>query len=381
VDASKKLHSIQQRFLGVSQMIAIFLPDLSGGGAERVMLNLAQGFADRGLEVEVVLAKARGPYLRFVPDGVRIIDLNANRVRASIPKLIRYLRNRQPEVLVSALEHANVAAVLARKFGRVPVKTVVTVHMTLSHSFRHMPFWKRTLFRPLIRFAYGRADHVVCVSRGVAEDTREILQLTQIPLVIYNPVITENFHARARERVDDEWFNSINVPVVLAVGRLTKLKDFLTLIKAFGLVRAQMPAKLIILGEGEERERIEESIRALQLEHDVFLPGFRENPYAFLNRSAVFVMSSTREALPTVLIEALALGIPIVSTDCEHGPREILDDGLLGHLVPVGDAPRMAQGIMQALSSSAVRQNGSTLEQFTVGGAAVRYLSALGVEH
>ncbi|MBE3591910.1 MAG: glycosyltransferase [Thermoanaerobacter sp.] len=329
-----------------NKLISLFLPSLRGGGAERVMLNLARGFAEKGYKVDLVLAKAEGPYLSQVPDNVRVIDLKSPRVLYSLPGFIRYLRQERPHALLSALDHANIIALWAKKLSRVPTRVVVSVHSTISKASANPRILREKLTPLFIRIFYPWADAVVAVSRGVADD---LIRLTNLPRekvhVIYNPVITPELFTKADEPLDHPWFESGESPVVISVGRLTPAKDYPALIKAFALVRKGMPVRLMILGEGEERLKLEALIRELGLERDVDLPGFVDNPYKYMKRAAVFVLSSQWEGLPTVLIEALALGIPVVSTDCPSGPREILNNGEYGRLVALGNEKELAQNI------------------------------------
>jgi len=333
------------------ERIALFLPSLRGGGAERVMVNLAWGFVERGLQVDLVLAKAEGPYLSQVPSKVRVVDLGARRMLHSLPGLIRYLRGEQPQAMLSALNHANIVAIWAKILSKVKTRLVVSEHNNLSQSTKNAPFMRAKLMPFLIRFFYPYADAVVAVSRGVAED---LIASTGLPpekvKVIYNPVITPELFTKADEPLDHPWFGPGEPPVILGVGRLTKQKDFPTLIRAFAMVRKERPARLMILGEGEERPNLEALVRELGLEEDVALPGFVDNPYKYMKRAAMFVLSSRWEGLPTVLIEALALGTPVVSTDCPSGPREVLE----GHeelLVPVGDTNALACTILRLLEN------------------------------
>lgn len=342
--------------------VALYLHSLGGGGVERVMINLARGLSERGLAVDLVLAKAEGPYLSHVPPKVRVVDLGASRVLASFPGLVRYLREERPTVMLSALDHVNVVALWAGKFSGVPVRVVVSVHTTLSRASasaaslraRLTPFW--------IRPFYPWAHSVVAVSQGVADD---LVRLTGLPKekvrVIYNPVLTPELFAKAEENLEHPWFAPGEPPVVLGVGRLTAAKDYATLIRAFARVRQERPVRLMILGEGEERPNLETLVRELRLDKDVTLPGFVENPYKYMKRAGVFVLSSQWEGLPTVLVEALAVGTPVVSTDCPSGPAEILEGGKVGRLVPVNDVEALAQAILVGLDE----ERGRAIERMT----------------
>lgn len=330
--------------------IALFIPSLRGGGAERVMVNLARGFAKQGFKVDLVLAKAEGPYLSQVPDNVRVIELKSRRVLYSLPGLIRYLRQERPEALLSALDHANIVALWAKKLSQVPTRVVVSVHSTLSKASTNATSIRARLIPLWVRVFYPGADAVVAVSKGVAEDLIRLTNLRREKVhVIYNPVITPELFAKADEPLDHPWFEPSEPPVVLSVGRLTPAKDYSTLIRAFALVRKKMPARLMILGEGEERPKLEALIKELGLEQDVVLPGFVNNPYKYMKHATVFVLSSRWEGFGNVLVEAMALGTPVVSTDCPSGPLEILDGGKHGKLVPVGDPNLMAKAILETL--------------------------------
>lgn len=198
----------------------------------------------------------------------------------------------------------------------------------------------------LYRRFYAGADAVIAVSREAASDLTERLRLSPGQVrMIYNPVITPALFEQAKEAVEHPWFAPGQPPVVLSAGRLCEQKDFPTLLRAFAQVRAHTRSRLVILGEGPERLSLERMASDLGLRASVLLPGFVANPYAYMARAATYVLSSKWEGLPTVLIEALACGAPVVSTDCPSGPREILQDGKYGRLVPVGDADALAQAI------------------------------------
>lgn len=359
--------------------LALFLPSLRGGGAERVMVNLARGFVERGLDVDLVLAKAEGPYLSRVPSEVRVVDLGASRVLASLPGLVRYLRQERPRALLSAINHANVAALWARRLARVPTRVVVSEHNTLSRGSANATSLRARLMPLWVRAFYPWADAVVAVSEGVAKD---LIRITGLPpekvQIIYNPVVTPELYARAEEPLDHLWFAPGESPVVLGVGRLTAQKDFPTLIRAFAEVRRQRPARLIILGEGEDRPRLEALVKELGLENDVALPGFVENPWAYMAQAAVFVLSSAWEGFGNVLVEAMACGCPVVSTDCPSGPAEILENGKYGPLVPVGDVESLGRAIIRVLDAS---PNSALLKfrarEFSLGNISNEYLDVL----
>ena len=358
--------------------IAFFLPLLTAGGAERVTLNLAHGITERGLPVDLVLAAAEGPFRDQVPPAVRVVDLRAGRVIRSLIPLSGYLRRERPRVLFSQMDHANLVALWASKLARRATPVVVTVHNTMSQATRQEGRMAQRLWPPLLRTFYPWASSVVAVSRGAADDLARTTGLPRDRVeVVYNPVITPGMMALAGHAPDHPWFAPGQPPVILGVGRLTRQKDFPALIRAFAEVRRGRTAHLIILGEGEDRPELEKLISKLGLNSDVALPGFRENAMAYIARSALFVLSSAWEGLPTVLIEALATGTPVVSTDCPSGPREILQDGRLGALVPVGDTAALAEAMIQALDHPAGSAPHDALLPFTRDAAVDHYLSLI----
>jgi glycosyltransferase involved in cell wall biosynthesis len=339
--------------------VAVYLPSLDGGGAELVMLRLATALAARDRRVDLVLAQARGPYLDRVPDAVRVIDLGARKpvVATKTVRFAGYLRRARPRAVLSALDVVD-SALVSRALARTPTRVVLTVHTHLSSQFADKPDGGiARVRRGLIRALYPRTDRIVAVSRGVAADAERVAGLVPGRIaVIANPVVASELADRAREPVEHPFLGNGGPPVILAIGRLVRQKDFPTLLEAFALVRAQRAARLIVLGDPDPREpdvppALEQAIARHGLRDDVSLAGFVANPHAFLARADVLALSSLYEGLPTVLIEALAAGTPIVATDCDSGPREILEDGRHGTLVPVGDARALADGLLAALAA------------------------------
>lgn len=355
--------------------IGFFLPSVRGGGAQRVIVNLIQGIVERGLPVDLALTTAEGAFLDQLPPAVRVFDLRAGRLIRSVGPLARYLRRERPRVLVSSMTHANLIALCAARIARRGTPVMVTEHDTMSRSTRHYGPVTRVVWPYVLRAGYGRARWVVAVSHGAADDFARGSGVPRDRMdVIYNPVITAGIMGQAREAPDHPWLAPGGPPVVLGVGRLTRQKDFPTLVRAFAEVRRRRPARLIILGEGEDRPVLEGLARELGVADEVSLPGFRANAMAYMATAGVFVLSSEWEGLPTVLIEALAAGTRVVSTDCPSGPREILQGGRLGALVPVANPAALADAIIAALDAPPAPPPDQALQPFTRDAAVDHYL-------
>lgn len=329
--------------------LCLSLPDLAGGGGEKFAIKLAGELRRRGTEVDFFLARREGPLLADVPNGCEVFAGNGLGIRQKFGPLVRYLHDRRPQAIISAMDPSNVAGV-ARLVSRVPARVVMALQNTLSEEMRLGASHRARLFR-LARHLFRLADDIVGVSEGVAADAAALAPFARHKLrVIPNPVVSDDLLTKARESVDHPWFGG-GVPVILAVGRLHPQKDFPTLLQAFRRVRDVRPSRLIILGEGDLRRDLEAETVRLGLAEDVALPGFVANPWAWLAKADLFALSSVWEGLPTVVIEALAVGTAVVATDCPHGPREILDGGRYGTLVPVGDAAALGDAIVAALAA------------------------------
>ncbi len=365
------------------QRIALFLPSLSGGGAERVAVTLANGFATRGVVVDLVLVSTSGPYLKDVSDAVRVVDLRAGRVVKALWPLIAYWRREQPVATLSFMSHANVLAVLAHRLAGRPGRLVISERNHISsEALRGCGLQARLVFA-LVPWTYWLADEVTAVSNLAARDLEQFARLPAGRVrTIYNPFDLARIGRLSQESPPHYWLQLGQPPVVLGIGRLTEQKDFSCLLRAFAEVLKVKRARLLILGEGELRGELEELAQTLGLGPDaVQMPGFVANPYAYVARSGVFVLSSRWEGLPGVLIEAMACGAPVVSTDCPSGPREILEGGRWGKLVPVDDIKALAHAITSVLSTQRsqlpdVRRRAAYFREESAVGA---YLDSLGM--
>lgn len=330
--------------------IALFMPSLGGGGAERAMLNIASGLLDAGFHVDLLLASAVGPYRQQIPEEVRIIDFARGRVLTCLPDLIRYLRDNQPQLLLSTPFRANLLVLLAKRLARSKVRIFVREAATLSESLRRSSPWQTWKAVSLARIIYPWADGIVAVSAGVASDLQSLLKLNSRQMkVINNPVVNQDLFRMSGDTLDHPWFRPDAPPVILGVGRLAPQKDFVTLIKAFAHVRLLRDCRLMILGEGPERQALQILVDELGLHDVVSMPGFVPNPFPYMRMARLLVLSSRHEGLPNVLIQAMALGTPVVATDCPSGPAEILEQGKFGPLVAIGDTDALASAITSML--------------------------------
>jgi glycosyltransferase involved in cell wall biosynthesis len=347
--------------------VAVFVPTLACGGVERVMLNLAEGFCERGFKVDIVTPRVEGEFQPYVPREARVVNLRAGRVLASLPRLVRYLQRDRPTAVLTAMEHSSVVAIWARAIARVSTRIIATEHTNLSEVVKHAPSPKVRLVPFVCRYFLHRADAIVAVSQGVADDLVEHAPKCRDRIqVIHNPIITSKMLSQAKETLEHPWFGPGKAPVILGTGRLAQQKDFATLIRAFALVRQQRPARLLILGEGDERQRLEALVAELGIGQDVSLPGFDGNPYRYMSRAALFVLSSAWEGFGNVLVEALAAGVPVVATDCNSGPREILEAVRRGRLVQVGDADALAREMLASLDERQEPASAAALRVFTM---------------
>ncbi len=300
------------------------------------------------------------PYFDEPVEDLRIVDLGVSHVNGSMVPLIRYLKRERPVGLLSDKDRVNRVALLAKRMARVPVRSVVRLGTTVSVNLSQRGWLQRRIQYWSIGHLYRWADRVVVPSHGAAEDLVHVLNLPEpLVCVLPSPIVNRKIFAMASESLDHPWFKEPAVPVILGVGELSARKDFSTLIKAFARVRDLRPCRLLILGEGRQRRHLEGLVSHLNLEGVVSLPGFVKNPFPYMQRASLLVLSSICEGLPVALVEALALGTPVVATDCPSGPREILESGRFGHLTPVGDEAGLAEAIMRTLKdplpSSALR--------------------------
>jgi glycosyltransferase involved in cell wall biosynthesis len=332
--------------------IGFYIPALDVGGAQRVTVNVANGLAERGYPVDLLLSYHKGELLDQVSDRVNVLDLETPRIPitgigASVPGIKTYLEEREPAILFSAMTYASVVSIATNVISSTRTRVVGIEHST----FGNRAGLKERLTLCLARDLYRFANHIVAVSEGVADSVVANTAVSGSDVsVLYNPVPVATVRNESEVAVDDSWIRADELETIVWAGRLEPEKDLPTLLRAFASVNRGRPnTRLILMGTGSERGKLLQLSETLGIEQTVALPGYVENPYPYMRRASVFVLSSEREGLPTVLIEALACGCPVVSTDCPSGPREILADGTYGKLVPVGDESALAEAIRLTL--------------------------------
>ncbi len=364
--------------------VAFLMGNLHGGGVQRITLLLAEGLAARGADVDLVVCDAQGELSGQIPPTLRLVALErgnplaarlavlradpqgaaaylrplmtikyASPTLACLPALARYLRRARPASLFSATSYLNIEAVLARRLAGVPTRLVLSDRSHFS-SGKPRKDWRQRHLAAAMRRTYAQADAITAVSHGVADDIARSIGIAREAIItLHNPTITPDFAAKAKEPIAHPWFAAGMPPVVLAVGRTTFQKDFPTLLRAFSRVRRERPLRLAIVGESSAKQtaRLQELAGELGVRDDFALLGYQRNPLPYMARAAVLALSSRYEGFPNVLLEALACGTPVVSTDCPSGPSEILAGGAYGALVPVGDDAALAAAIGATLAA------------------------------
>lgn len=341
--------------------VAFFLPSLEPGGAERNVVNIVNNIDRQKYDVSLVLSEAKGNFLSAIRKDVPIINLDISGNLKLFFRLVKYFRNEDIDIFVSAFPRFNAVSLLAKKFSGSKIKIMITEHL----SFLLLPKTAKTLIHRLIarflfpyfiRFFYPGANAVICVSQGIADEI-SVMTIRQGNIsVIYNPVADENILQLAQAKVDHAWFLDSKVPVIVMVGRLSKTKDQPTLFEALDIIVKKRPARLVLVGDGSEKQKLENLARQLGLSDRVAFLGFQDNPYKYMKRASVFVLSSLQEGFGNVIVEAMVCGTPVVATNCKSGPSEIIQDGVNGLLVPPQDAGALADAITRILDYPALAQ-------------------------
>lgn len=360
-----------------SRRLALVAASMRMGGAERMTLNLAAEFARRGHRVDLVLIDRTGPLLERVPPNVRVVGLGGARARQVIGALRTYLKRERPDALLSVAFQTNILTMLASLGLRPRPRIVLSVRNSYSATLAAGSRMTRTLFGWATRLLYPRADRVVGISHGCSDDVRRNAGLSADQVVtIYNPVLDEEFDRRAEAPAEPADLGDGDGALIVTVGRLAPQKDHATLLRAFARLAARHEARLLLIGEGPLRAELEALARALGLAGRVAFAGLRDNPYPAMREADLFVLSSAWEGFGNVLVEAMAVGTPVVATDCPDGPAEILEGGKWGRLVPPGDADALAAAMLDVLRNGGVDAR-ERARDFTVARAADLYLDQL----
>ncbi|MCC5977800.1 MAG: glycosyltransferase [Salinarimonas sp.] len=342
--------------------IAILVPSLRGGGAERVAVELANRLAVAGLRVDLLLVNYEGPYANELRPEVNVVDFGKDRAARCVLPLARYLREHRPATLLSFLNHVNILAIIAKKLARIDTRLIVSERNSLVR-FRSGTL--NRVLRTLTAIFYPMADGIIAVSQDMKlELTRDLGIAGEKIVAIPNPVDADRISQMATQIPKHSWIRDEEIRVVLALGRLSPQKNFPVLFQAFRRVLQSRQVKLVVLGEGPMRASLEELAADLGITDHVDLVGFQSNPFGWMAGSSVFVSASAYEGFPNALVQAMACGLPIVSTDCPTGPREILEGGRWGRLVPVNDIEALATAMIEALDDPAPPDVRTRLEAY-----------------
>lgn len=342
--------------------VAFFLPSLEPGGTERNVVNLVNNINRERYVLSLVLGKAEGDFIKEVNKDIPIISLDASHSLSLLFKLVKYFKNQKPDIFVSAFSRINIVCLSAKILSRAKVKIIITEHSVFSMlSVIAKSFWRRLFarfFMPAIgSLIYPKADSIICVSKGIANDLLKIVGCKEKTKVIYNPVIDGKIYDLAEKTVSHIWFSDPKIPVIIAVGRLVECKNYPGLFKSFDLVIKSHLAKLVILGAGPEVKKLTALVEKMNLSQHITFLGFQENPFKYMKKASVFVLSSLQEGFGNVIIEAMACGTPVVSTNCPGGPGEIIENMKNGILVPVGDEKSMAAAILSILNDKSLAKS------------------------
>ncbi len=356
----------------------IFMPDFSMGGVEKVLINLADGLTSNGLKTEIVVCSSHGEYLQEALSLVPVTDLQTNRVLGAILPLARYLRTRRPKYLITAKNYASIVALWARILSRVRTKIIIAIHSIVSRGEPGQRSFADRSIPALMKYFYRLADSIVAVSHAAASDAA---QACSLPIgrisVIHNPVITTSFWNSLDSPIEIEGIDWDSGPIILAAGRLSPIKGFDELIRAFLDVPKEYNARLVILGDGPEKENLLALADSLGLSDRVSLPGYVHYTSAYMKKSRIFVLSSLWECLPTVVIEALAVGLTVVAYDCPGGLREIIGDGEDVVLVAPGDTRALSKAITDILRSPGISTVSCDLTEFTSTKSVQKYIELM----
>lgn len=347
--------------------VAYFYTIFRNVAMARFVKGIAENIDQEHYDVSFVGLNIEKSFTSEIPKDICVVNLNNLYIPTALFKLIVYFRKERPDIFVSAFPHINVLAMMAKIISGVQVKIILTDHnhfFGLARNARSL--WRRFfgmfILPSLMRIFYPLSDAVICSSQGVAESILDVVDIPDKIKVIYYPVAVDKIQDLSKESIEHPWFSDSKIPLVLGAGRLINQKDFPTLLCAFALMIKIMPARLAILGEGKDRQTLEKLTKNLGISENVAFLGFQKNPFKYMKRAQVFVLSSIHEGFGNVLVEAMACGTPVISTDCKSGPGEIIEHEKSGILVPVQDYRSLSKAIIRVLSDPSI------LQRFSVEG-------------
>lgn len=335
--------------------LSFLLPDLRGGGAQRMIINMANEFSSRGYTVYLMIVEDIGPFKIHIHERIRIRYFHCSRAQAALLPLVRALYTARPDILYAAMPYMNFLAIAAKFLsGQFFMKLIISERNYFSLNARHEGTVRFLIQKFMMALFYPFADKIIGISKGVADDVKKHLFCGQAKVGwIHNPVISSETMDQLSLECMDRWFENRARPIFVTSGRLVAQKDQKTLLLAFSEFLKQKNGSLLILGEGPLRDDLEGLANRLGITKHILFRGFVPSPLSYMKKADVFVLSSAWEGFCNVLVEALLCGLPVVSTDCPSGPSEILDGGHYGALVPVGDHVKLAKAMETAAEQKA----------------------------
>jgi len=335
--------------------IFFVIPTLRAGGAEKVLVNLLKYLAFKKVEfcIFLIVFNLRDQvYLDLIPSDINVINLKSSSFLKNILSMFKLIKDYKPDVIFSWLEASNLPILIANSFAREKNKIIISVHGILSNALKFQSKVVAFAKKILIKHLYKKADKIIAVSEYIKYDLENYFYIDGNKIeIVYNPVVSDELYEKAKQSPKHIWLEQKKAPVLLSVGRLAYPKDYATLIKAFAIVRKKMKVKLIIIGDGPLKSFLKKLILETGLSNDVDVLGYKSNPYSYMARADLLILSSISEGLPTVLIEALSLGTPVISTDCGSGPSEIIENTENCSIVPIKDVSSLSREILKILKN------------------------------
>ena len=333
----------------MNKKVVLYMPSCKIGGAEKTFINLAKGIFMRGISVDILVSKLKRSGFKL-DNNISAVILNRYRFILGIPKIIKYLRNKK--IILVAMTGSRLDALIIKKILGNKIKCVIRIdsNSTCEHSHGRV---RTKLMLWVVNKLYHLADAIICVSDGVAGDFKQAIpKAAHLVHTIYNPITSPDILEKSKQPLKHPWFNGDDdIPMAIFVGRLSRVKRCDLILKAFAEVLKAIKVRLLIVGDGVERKNLEKLVNSLGIGDNVCFVGYQSNPYPYIKQSRMLVLASVAEGFPTVIIESMFLGVPVVSSDCPFGPGEILQDGKHGKLFTVGDYKAMARSILETLNS------------------------------